>query len=389
LRCAQEAIGVAYQLATDLGDVVKKSLEEAMRERGQANILIAGRTGVGKSTLINAVFQGSMAETGQGRPVTRCTREITKEGIPLTILDTRGLELAAFKDTMAELETLIAERRQDRDPRRHVHAAWLCIQEDGRRVEDAEIELQQILARHMPVIGVITKARSDQGFRNEVQRLLPQARNVVRVRALGDELDDGHRLPPMGLEELVALTVEVIPEGQRRAFVAAQKASIAQKKRIAHGIVGVSATAAAGAGASPIPFSDAAIIVPIQIAMLSGISATFGLELSRAFLTTLLASAAGGTAATFTGRALVANALKLIPGAGTVAGGVISATTAAALTSVLGETYIAVLAYLFGASGGEAPEADTVVREFQRRLTGRSSCPAYAARPGSHGWRES
>ena len=73
---------MAYQLADDLGGVVKRSLEEAMRERGQANILIAGRTGVGKSTLINAVFQGNMAETGQGRPVTRCTRRSPRRGYP-------------------------------------------------------------------------------------------------------------------------------------------------------------------------------------------------------------------------------------------------------------------------------------------------------------------
>jgi uncharacterized protein (DUF697 family)/GTPase SAR1 family protein len=357
----------------DIAGIAKKALEEAMRERGQVNVLIAGRTGVGKSTLINAIFQGKLAATGQGRPVTQSTREITKEGIPLAIWDTRGLEMAAFRETIAELEALVASRSRETDAKRHIHVAWLCIHEDGRRVEDAEIELHKTLARYMPVLGVITKARADQGFRAEVQRLLPETRNVVRVRALAEELDEGHLLAPMGLVELVELTAEVLPEAFRRAFAAAQKASVQQKMKVAHHIVGVSATAAAAAGASPIPFSDAAVLVPIQIGMLAGISTAFGLELSTAFLSTLAAAAMGATGATFAGRAIVANLLKFIPGAGTLAGGAISGATAAALTTTLGELYIATLAAMFKASGGEAPPAGDVVRDFRRRLGGKNA----------------
>lgn len=352
----------------NIAEILKEKMEEAIRERGQVNVLIAGRTGVGKSTLINAVFQGNLANTGQGKPVTQYTREITKAGIPLAIWDTRGLEMAAFKETISELEQLVISRSRETDPKRHIHVAWLCIHEDGRRVEEAEIELHKTLARHMPVIGIITKARSDQGFKSEVQSLLPETRNVVRVRALTEKLDEGQILTPMGLTDLVAVTVEVIPEAFRRAFAAAQKASIQEKKTVSHRIVVGSASAAAVAGASPIPFSDAIILVPIQIGMLAGISSSFGLELSTAFLGTLVAASAGSTGATFAGRAIVSNLLKLIPGAGTVAGGAISAATAATLTTVLGELYIGTLEALFTANNGEAPSAEDVVREFKKRL---------------------
>lgn len=33
-----------------------------------ANIMVAGITGTGKSTLVNAVFRNDFAETGKGRP---------------------------------------------------------------------------------------------------------------------------------------------------------------------------------------------------------------------------------------------------------------------------------------------------------------------------------
>lgn len=342
-----------------------------MRERGQVNVLIAGRTGVGKSTLINSVFQGKFADTGQGRPVTTSTREITKEGIPLAIWDTRGLEMAAYGEIISELEQHVISCSRETDKKRHIHVAWLCIHEDGRRVEEAEVKLHTMLAKHMPVIGVITKARADQGFKAEVQRLLPEVRNVVRVRALEEKLDEGHVLTPMGLIDLVNLTAEVIPESFRRAFAAAQKASVQQKKDVAHGIVVAAATSAAVAGASPIPFSDAIILVPIQIGMLAGISSTFGLTLSTSFLSTLVAAMVGATGATLGGKAIVSNLLKFIPGAGTLLGGIISATTAAALTTTLGKLYIATLVALFSESGGEAPSSDDVVREFKKRLGGR------------------
>jgi predicted GTPase len=38
----------------DFGKLIKEVLEEAYEKRGHANVLIAGRTGVGKSTLIKA-----------------------------------------------------------------------------------------------------------------------------------------------------------------------------------------------------------------------------------------------------------------------------------------------------------------------------------------------
>ena len=125
------------------------------------------------------------------------------------------------------------------------------------------------------------------------------------------------------------------------------------------------------AGATPIPFADAALLIPIQVGMLAGISATFGLELSKAFFRTLVAAMAGTTGATFLGRAVVSNLLKFFPGVGWVAGGAVSAATAAALTTALGELYIAVLAKLFTASEGEPPSPEAIAREFKNRMAAK------------------
>ncbi len=349
---------------------VKDALREALRERSHVNILIAGRTGVGKSTLINSIFQGNLATTGQGHPVTQNTREIKKEDIPLSIFDTRGLEMADFSQTIGSLRSFVSERARDIDPQKHIHVAWICISEDLRRVEPAEEELVKMLADYMPVIAVITKARQDKvqnsdgqskSFRNVVQERLPLTKNVVRVRAIQEELDEGYILPAMGLRDLVDLTMQVVPEGLKRAFTAAQKVDTELKKTQSHLIVASAAASAAGIATVPIPFSDAVAIVPIQVAMLAGISATFGLSFNESFLSSVLGSIVTGAGGTMAGRAIVSGLLKFIPGIGSVAGGALAATTAVAITTAFGKAYIAALEMLFIRNNGEPPTPEEVV----------------------------
>ena len=352
-----------------LGKMIRERVEQAMKERGHATVLVAGRSGVGKSTLINAVFQGQLAETGHGRPVTREIREYSKPGVPISLIDSRGLELERYRETLAELENLLRQRQRDADPNRHVHCAWVCISEDSRRVDDGEMRLVELVANEgIPVIGVITKARADQGFRAEVQRLLPRASNVVSVRALVEVLDEGVELPSRGLPELVDATMTLIPEGHRTAFVAAQRVSLELKQRRARAVVATAAAAAAAVGATPIPFADAVLLVPIQIGMLVGISATFGLDVDDAFFGSLISSATGTVGATLAGRAIVGGLFKLIPGVGSAAGGAITGATAATITTTLGQAYVRVLAKLLESSHGTAPAAESIAKSLIKEL---------------------
>lgn len=91
-------------------------------------------------------------------------------------------------------------------------------------------------------------------------------------------------------------------------------------------------TAAAAAGAIPIPMSDAIPITAAQIGMIISLGKVFGITLSQA----AAKSIAGVALTQQAGRAIFTNILKAIPGAGTIAGGLIGATTAAALTETLG-----------------------------------------------------
>ncbi|WP_447917373.1 GTPase [Achromobacter aegrifaciens] len=332
-----------------LQDAIADAISTATRGAGRVNILVAGKTGVGKSTLINAVFRGDLAKTGAGKPVTQSTQEFTRAGHPLTIIDTRGLEVGDYERSRQQLADLIRERSASDDQDRHLHVAWLCIQDSSHRVEDAEIELCDMLSNAgIPVVAVLTKARKNSPFVDEARKLLPRAKQVVAVRALPEWIEElDAELPPMGLDNLIEATALHIPEAQQRAYANAlstrNKKALEVKKKRAEIEVNVAAGLAASAAAAPIPFSDAFALVPIQVGMIAKIGITFGMELDTTAITTLVTSTLGASAATLIGRSVVSGLLKFIPGAGSAVGGAIAATTAGTITKLLGNAYVAVL----------------------------------------------
>ena len=83
-------------LSGDKLNVIQEILDKTEKEvenMAPVNILIAGKTGVGKSTLINNIFREKLADTGIGKPVTTHLRKISKQNIPIVLYDTIGLEL--------------------------------------------------------------------------------------------------------------------------------------------------------------------------------------------------------------------------------------------------------------------------------------------------------
>ena len=107
--------------------------------------------------------------------------------------------------------------------------------------------------------------------------------------------------------------------------------------------VHLAAAAAGTAGASPIPGSDAPIIAAIQSTMIYTINSEFDINSEISNISSVITGILGVTAIAQIGKTVVSNLLKFIPGAGTLIGGAISATTAIAITEAVGRAYIKVL----------------------------------------------
>lgn len=71
------------------------------------------------------------------------------------------------------------------------------------------------------------------------------------------------------------------------------------------------------------------------------------MDISKSILTSFVSATIGSAGTTVLGKTIVSNLLKLIPGVGTLAGGMISGTTAGLLTTALGEAYILIMEMVF------------------------------------------
>ena len=351
-------------MSTDFVKSIMDALENEMKDIGHVNIIVTGKTGVGKSTLINSVFREKLAKTGIGAPVTQTIKELTKKGFPLRVYDTVGLELGSDRQQQVEddINKVITDALNKGDEDKFIHCIWYCINVNSNRIESREEEFIDRLARDnkntgVPVIIVLTIAHNktlSQEMKNYIDNRNLNVQGTFTVLAEDYKDDDFHR-KAYGGSDLVEFTSSILPESAQKAFVNAQNVSMKLKRDKASAIVGGVAITSFGTGFVPLPFADAALLVPTQITMIAAITAVYGLKISKSTMTAIVASLAGTSGATVLGKSIVSNLLKMIPGVGTVVGGMISGSTAAALTTALGGAYIAIMEMLIK---GEISESD-------------------------------
>lgn len=213
-----------------------------------ANIIVAGITGTGKSTLINAVFGSEMAATGIGEPVTDEIYEYSKDDIPICIWDTVGLELDAEKtrQSIKNIRETISAKSILEDPFSVIHAIWYCINSGSHKYQGAELEfIKELHDLGLPFIIVLTQcsAAEDEinAFEKEIKRInLSMGMDdieIVQVLALPVKCRGGYPIPAFGLDDLVRTTLNLLPQFIKSGFAAAQKVSKIEKRKISEDII--------------------------------------------------------------------------------------------------------------------------------------------------------
>ena len=212
-----------------------------------ANIMVAGITGTGKSTLLNAVFGAEVAATGKGRPVTEQIDEYQSADIPIHIWDTVGLELDSekTKESINAIRETIAQKAESKDQFDRVHAIWYCINSGSSRYQGAELDfIKNLHSIGVPFIIVLTQCIGDPDEINAFEKQIRDLNTsmgmndieIVQVCAQDFKLR-GFTIEAFGLDVLVDTTLKRLPDFIKGGFAAAQRVSKAQKRALCEDII--------------------------------------------------------------------------------------------------------------------------------------------------------
>jgi predicted GTPase len=137
----------------------EEEIKRIVKEIKSPNIAVIGRTGVGKSTLINAVFGVEVAKVGAGLPVSKGFVRYPRdpdEKSPVVLYDSAGYESNKESEFVESTLSFLEDLRR-KGIEEQVHLVWYVVNASSARFEYFD---RDIINNSTVVISAIAKLAS-------------------------------------------------------------------------------------------------------------------------------------------------------------------------------------------------------------------------------------
>ncbi len=343
-------------------------LRTILLEQRAPALALVGRRGAGKSSLVNALFGGKVAEVGHVKAQTgrgRWFDHKTERGT-LSVLDTRGIQEGsrpaeddAAKDALSSIVVELKKKAPDVIVFLvKATEADSAIDADLAALERVYAEIERQHRFRPPLVAIATHAdilepkatrlhRASEEPSEDVEEKLARVSEVehhledkIKARGkLGPHLvwtravstymsfrDDGRVRADerWRVDELVGTLFKHLPEAGRGTFVRIARIRGLQEE-LASSLTRATAAICAGVAALPIPVADLIPITTLQITLVAGIAWLSGRPLDKRAAGEFLGAMGANVGAAFLFREGARALIKFVfPGAGSMVSGAVA-----------------------------------------------------------------
>ena len=232
----------------NISESIKKEIESNINNNqfseklNHFNILILGRAGIGKTTLINSIleFEGTPQEllTGEGTSKTMGEpKGYTSEKVKgLRLWDSQGIDKENYSipKVVEDVKKLINEASINNDPDKFIHCIWYCV--GGNRFEKSESEsISELMNIYddntLPIVIVYTEAYDEESTEeacDEVKKVLEKKIdknkikeiNIIPIVAKKNEIKVGNictTIDKFGIKPLLDISIKKIMQAVNSA----------------------------------------------------------------------------------------------------------------------------------------------------------------------------
>ena len=204
-----QELNITNSIKTELEHNLETS--EFSEKLNHFNILILGRAGIGKTTLINSIleFEGTPNEllTGEGTSKTMGPPMgyVSDSVKGLRLWDSQGIDKEKYNipKVVEDVKNLINQASINNDPDKFIHCIWYCV--SGNRFEKSESEsISELMGIYdddtLPIIIVYTEAYSD----NTTEEVCAEVKKV-----LGNLMANNEKIKEINIMPVVAKNKEI------------------------------------------------------------------------------------------------------------------------------------------------------------------------------------